>query len=383
MISKSANRSIWRRRIAIAKQSSLLSVIVWSASLALYGQSLQSSGTSVTIHTEDARATLLALQNPSLTLEEAQSIAAMHGNQGVIRKLQEFRVASTTESFASALLAIAHGTRVTSVPEVALGLDRAKQKSQKLITLLNEIQMDPKRFQGAIEDRIRLFTPANAGLHLEGYIVAAGDGAGYTFGGTDFFLNIGLADDMSVARSTTTHELYHAVQAAYAADRQRIFRETPGVAQVVCTEEERLFASLYEEGTARFVEDTSLLSQSKSEAAAQILTDFREGVGQVHNGTILLDMSLDALEARNRLSFDDIYPIGFLGHGALYGVGYVMARDLANDSGRQAIIDLLREPPETFVLRYTQLAKYGIDDDHPALGKSTVAAARRLADACR
>jgi hypothetical protein len=307
----------------------------------------------------------------------------MHGNQGVIRKLQEFRIASTTESFANALLAVAHGTRVTSVPEVALGLDRAKQKSQKLITLLNAIQKDPKGFQGAIEDRIRLFTPANAGLHLEGYIVAAGDGAGYTFGTTDFFLNIGLADDMLVARSTTTHELYHAVQAAYAADRHRIFRETPGVAQIVCTEEERLFASLYEEGTARFVEDTSLLSQSKSEAAAQILTDFKEGVGQVHNGTILLDMSLDALEARNRLTFDDIYPIGFLGHGALYGVGYVMARDLVNDNGSQAIIGLLREPPETFVLRYAQLAKYGIDDDHPALGKSTVAAARSLAVACR
>jgi hypothetical protein len=43
--------------------------------------------TTVTIHTDDARATLLAMQNPSLTREDAATIAMMHGNQGVLRKL--------------------------------------------------------------------------------------------------------------------------------------------------------------------------------------------------------------------------------------------------------------------------------------------------------
>jgi hypothetical protein len=70
MMIKGAIRSLWRHRIAITKQSALLSVIMSSASLALYGQSLQSLGTSVTIQTEDARATLLALRNPRLTLEK-------------------------------------------------------------------------------------------------------------------------------------------------------------------------------------------------------------------------------------------------------------------------------------------------------------------------
>jgi len=34
----------------------------------------------VTIHTADARATLLAMQNPSLTHEEATTIVKMHGS---------------------------------------------------------------------------------------------------------------------------------------------------------------------------------------------------------------------------------------------------------------------------------------------------------------
>ena len=142
---------------------------------------------SVKIHTEDARATLIALQNPNLSLDEALSAARMVGNQGVIRKLQEFRIAATTQSFANALYESAHGTRATRISEIAIGFDRVKLKSQELLTILGEIEANPKTFQRAIEDRIRLFTPDHADIHLEGYVVAAGDGGGYAFGGTEFF----------------------------------------------------------------------------------------------------------------------------------------------------------------------------------------------------
>jgi hypothetical protein len=60
--------------------------------------------TTVTIHTDDARATLLAMQNPSLTREDAATIAMMHGNQGVLRKLHEWKIPATTETFANALI---------------------------------------------------------------------------------------------------------------------------------------------------------------------------------------------------------------------------------------------------------------------------------------
>jgi hypothetical protein len=60
--------------------------------------------TTVTIHTDDARATLLAMQNPSLTGEDAATIAKMHGNQGVLRKLREWKIPASTETFANALI---------------------------------------------------------------------------------------------------------------------------------------------------------------------------------------------------------------------------------------------------------------------------------------
>ena len=60
--------------------------------------------TTVTIHTDDARATLLAMQNPSLTGEGAATIAKMQGNQGVLRKLREWKIPASTETFANALI---------------------------------------------------------------------------------------------------------------------------------------------------------------------------------------------------------------------------------------------------------------------------------------
>ncbi len=363
-----------------------LPIILVYTSAVLIGQqpqSLKPEEPSFTLHTEDARATLAAVRNPTLTHEEAMSVARRYGNQGVVRKLQEFKIASTTENFADALYASAHNERVTTLPEVALGFDGIKLKSLKLQTLLDQIETNPKAFQVEIQNRIRLFAPAHANIHLQGYVVAAGDGAGYAFGTMDFFLNIGIADDFQVAKRTAIHELYHSIQGAYAAARARKFNRSQSAPPSACANEQLLFANLYEEGTARFVEDTSLLSQSQSEAAEHILADFNDSVRRGHASAALLDMSVDSMEAHDPLPYDDIYEVGFLGHGLIYGIGYIMARDIAEDGGRQAIVELLSEPSYTFVSRYTHSAKYGTDNQHPLLGRSTVAAAESLAAGCK
>jgi hypothetical protein len=310
-------------------------------------------------------------------------IASMHGNQGVIRKLQEFRIPSTTESFAAALYASAHGQNAATLAESALGFERLKPKAHEVSALLDEIDADPVGFQKAIETRIRMFTPAQSNVHLDGYVVSAGDGAGYAFGGTDFFLNIGLADDIIVAKSTTTHELYHAVQGAYAKQRVADLRRTQGDDRQHCVEVERLFESLYEEGSARYVEDPSLLAQSKSEAALHIVADVNEGIVHVQTGVTLLEMSVTALDGATALSYDDVYEVGFLGHGVLYGIGYVMAKDIVESDGKQGLAICLKRPVSEFVMRYVRLKQYGSDTNHPRLGVNTVAAAERLGTGCK
>lgn len=339
--------------------------------------------TTVVIHTDDARATLLAMQNPALSHEDAIKIAKMHGNQAVLRKLHEFKIPSTTEDFANALYASAHGQPVTKPTEKAILLDMVKPKAPQLFALVEEIERDPKEFQDSIEQRIAMYSPSNADIHLEGYVVAAGDGGGYTFGDTDFFLNVGMMDDFILAKSTTTHELYHAVQGAFATVRAIKFDTAQGRVQQACANEDHLFANLYEEGSAMYVEDISLVTKSHAAMAARMQADMDEGLAHLDNSSTLLEMSVLALNAAEPVPYDDVYDVGFFGHGVLYNVGYAMAKAIVDSDGAQGLAAFLKEPPEKFVLRYTQLPSYGTDKDHPRLGPNTVAAANRMLSECK
>ncbi len=137
---------------------------------------------AVRMNTDSAKAVLEAMQNPALSHDEALKIARMRGNQGIIRKLNEFKIPATAESFADALYAAAHGEQVTDSTEKSFYFDTVKPKVPQLLELIKQIETNPQAFQTSIEQRIALFTPPNANIHLDGYIVAGGDGGGYAFG---------------------------------------------------------------------------------------------------------------------------------------------------------------------------------------------------------
>ena len=262
--------------------------------------------------------------------------------------------------------------------------DKVQPKERQLLALLDAIDANPSSFQQSIEERIAMFTPPGSDLHLEGYVVAGGDGGGYAFGGTDFFLNIGFNDDLLLAKSTTMHEMYHAVQGAFAADRGVKMDSAKGDARRSYVETEQLFANLYEEGSAMYVGQPGLiLPQSNSPTAARMLADINDGMSHLHNSSTLLEMSVVALSAGQSVPYDDVYDVGFFGHGVLYDIAYEMARDIVDANGPQGLAEFLKQPPYRFVLRYRQLSKYGKDDAHPRLGEHTVSAAERLANGYR
>ena len=69
----------------------------------------------VTLDTQSAKAVLKALKNSALTRSEALAVAALPGNQGLIRKAVSYKIAATTETFADALVASAHGAPLEAV----------------------------------------------------------------------------------------------------------------------------------------------------------------------------------------------------------------------------------------------------------------------------
>lgn len=257
-----------------------------------------------------------------------------------------------------------------------------KPKASQLLELARQIEANPETFQASIEKRIGLFTLPSSDIRLQGYIVAGGDGGGYAFGGTDFYLNIGFTDDIVLAKSVTTHELYHAAQGAFA-DKRGPAAEAAGMTlSPACASTARLFASLYEEGTATYVEDISLLPQSHSESATRKLADMTDGLRHIHDSATLLELSVIGLKSANAVPYDDVYDVGFLGHGVLYNIGFVMAKAIVERDGPRGLAAFLKQPPFKFVLRYTLLPAYGMDKDHPKLGPNTIDAAIQLANGC-
>ena len=341
---------------------------------------------TVKINTDSAKAVLVALQNPSLSHEDSLAIAGMYGNQGIIQKLNEFKIPANTQSFADALYAAAHGAKVQDPTEGSFYFDSVKPKVPQLLALLDEISANPVNFQQAIERRIAMFTPRDADIHLQGYIVAGGDGGGYAFDGTDFFMNIGMDDDFVLAKIVTTHEMYHAVQGAFAKERDGLAnaatsRKRP--TEQSCSDTAQLFGDLYREGSATYVEDFSLLASSHAEVAQRQQIDMNDGLLHIHTSASLLEMSVISLDAVKAVPYDDVYDVGFYGHGTLYSIGYVIAKAIAEDDGPQALAGYLKKPSSQFLLRYTQLPKYGLDQNHPKLGLNTLAAVNRLANDCR
>lgn len=339
--------------------------------------------TTVTIHTEDARAILDAIRNPLLTHEQALRVVQMHGNQAIIRKLHEFKIQTTTKDFASALYKTAHGEPITELKERCYLFYLVTPKLPQIREVLKRIETHPKEFESVIEQRIAEFTPKGAQIHLDGYVLAAGDGGGYAFGGTDFYMNIGMVDDYLLAREITTHELYHAVQGAYKNQRHWNNDATDPKEKASCDATYRLFSNLYEEGTATYVGNVSLIRQSHAELAEKILTDLDDGLGNLKSVSSLLELSVTSLNAPNPVPYDEVYNVGFFGHAVLYSIAYAMAQSIAEADGPQGLTDLLTQPSYQFILRYTQLPKYGLDRNHPKLGPNTIAAANLLATSCK
>jgi Putative zinc dependent peptidase (DUF5700) len=343
-------------------------------------------GMTVTVNTDSAKAVLDALQDPQVSHETCLKVATMPGNQGIIRKTIEFKVTANNQVFADALYDAAHGIPVTDPEKRIYDFDTVKQETSELRSLLHEIEAHPENFQKQVERRIMLFTPAGVNLNLEGYVVTGGDAGGYAFGSTDFYLDVARVDELLDAQSVTTHELYHAVQGAFEKDRGTLAELPPPAdmppAQQACLKTAHLFSNLYEEGSATYVADVSLLDHVHSEGGLRQKADLEYGVKHFPWGASLLDMSVLSFRGDHAMAYDDVYSVDFFGHGVLYSVAYVMAKAIAEQEGPQGLTAYLKRPPYEFVLGYTKLPAYGKDKDHPVLGPNTIAATEELAKGC-
>jgi hypothetical protein len=222
-------------------------------------------GQEVTLDFSSSKAVLRALKNPSLDRAEALSVAGLPGNQGLIRKANSYHIAATTETFAEALLASAHGAPLDTPSANSLGFDRLKQKADDLAALIAKIEARPDEFQAWVVERVGRFSPTSSNVRISGYLVVGGNSGGFAFDEPKFYLNLSYFDEFETAKVVLAHELYHAVQSVYSVDKDETWLKPESATargkahQQMCANLANLFADLYQEGSASYVGDPMLL----------------------------------------------------------------------------------------------------------------------------
>ncbi len=340
----------------------------------------------VTVDSASARAVLRSVQDAALTSEQAQQVCSLPGNQGLIRKENSYGRSATTRNCADALLAAAQG----KAPDQAFrfNFQAIKPRAVELTALLDKIDANPVAFQQWVTTRVNQFSPPNAKVAISGYLVVGGVSGGFAFGKPEFYLNLAYFSDFDVARVVMAHELYHAVQGAYAPHQEAWWSKQDaqnGRDQALaqqCSTTYDYFDALYQEGTASYVGDPFLLRNANGAEARKMVSEMDEGLARLGDSVTLLELSITGLDAPKPVPFDSVYALGFYVPEIEYKLGYVMAKAIASDHGEAAITALLQQPSYAFTDAYISLPKYGKDSDHPKLGPNTIAAVRRLQAGC-
>ncbi len=357
----------------------LLRLVIGLLASLLAVTSAQGTELKLTIDASAAKAVLDALENPKLDKAQALEIAALPGNQGLIRKAISYGRKADTASFAAALVAAAHGDDQAADPS-KFDFARVRPHIAQLRIVIADLENPTTGLTEAAKRRIALYTPAGLDAAITGYFVVGGTSGGFAFGDPQFFLNLDFFPDAQLATTILQHELYHAVQGAAAPPPTRRAAITKCVARIGAPLHiDDLFGSLAQEGTASAVGDVLALPKGGTGPAADERKKVARSVGMISRSVTLLELSTHAVATR-AMDFDSIYDLGFYGDEILYALGYVMAKAIEREQGPQAIAALLRDPTgASLIQRYRQLKDYGTSADAPALGAKTLYWANRIA----
>ena len=312
-------------------------------------------------------------------MAEALRIAALPGNQGLIRKARSYGRPGTQELFANALMAAARRDDAAADPgKFRFGpvRDHAAQIRRTLAAL-----EDPSaNLLTTAKARIAGFTPAGVSGHVTGYLIVGGTSGGFAFGDPQFFLNLERFPSAALAATIMQHELFHAVQGLARSGRHASAPDLTCMAQIPKSKElAQLFDALETEGSASLVGDVAAIPAGTDAESDKERAKALRNVGQVSASITLLELSTHALTTGAQVSYDDVYALGFYGDEVLYTLGYVMARAIAAEEGKGAIAELTGQPGALFVQRYRRLKSYGKSHTVPVLFPATLRSADQLA----
>jgi hypothetical protein len=286
-----------------------------------------------------------AIGRPSLSEAEANGLLENRGIAAMVKKTGVFSPSSTPEAFVADMRSFVATHRY---PTGDFALDWIYKHRDAVRALVRELRAGENTMRTRMIERLSRHAPRTGAVTITVYFVAGGMSDGFVLDDDPelaMFVALEKASgDRDGVEQNVTHELYHVLQKASAA-------ETPGAVAFAATLKQQpplqqLLATTLWEGTANFAADAREAHYVRNLAPDRIREHFRvfdSVVGDLDKGAI---------------DWDAAYRAGFTGEDArFYFVGLEMARALAAARGPGYFEELFDRPPTRFFRDYVALTK--------------------------
>ncbi|HEY0615632.1 MAG TPA: DUF5700 domain-containing putative Zn-dependent protease [Candidatus Elarobacter sp.] len=295
------------------------------------------------------KATVDALEDPSLTLGRARAVAALPGPRATIAQTSRFDKAATAERYAESLLAAAHGSAAAGDP---FAFDAVAAKKAEIAALTAIIARSPETFMAPVLQRDLAYSPQNANVLVHVVPVLGGTSDGWSRGDTFYIALHYFGNDVPALQSLLAHECYHVIQSSV---RSRATGPEPSERARAAL---ALFRSLEDEGTASLVGDPAAFPGDG--AYSRFLKQkYRRNENRIVEAFELFTSLLYRTYSDESASPNALYDLGFSGtwDSSAYFVGYRMAKVIERYRGRVAIGGLIATAsPLDFVRAYAEIA---------------------------
>lgn len=213
--------------------------------------------------------------------------------------------------------------------------------------LVRELEaIDGSDTQPAAVDLIAAYTPNSVSFRGRAVVMVGTPSCGGWSGDPDVYLDLTcLQKDPNGLLSLAAHEIYRLVQARFAFDASGSHPRT------------RLLSKMLLDGSATSVADL----EKVAELGPDTKTALRGAKTHARRATLsfdLLDMLAQVLADPSEDDYDRAYALGLseVSGAPLRGVGAQIFRTVERTHGREAVVCLLKEPPEAMLRAYQGIA---------------------------
>jgi hypothetical protein len=319
---------------------------------------------NISIDFQSARAVADLLSRKRVADADLNRVAALFGNQQLIRKAARNNPTVTAETFKQTLRGAIENQ---SFAEDPFEWQTVKRNLPEIRLLVARIEKEQNALFANLENLLQPYVPVDLKVDATAVLLVGGGSLGFTLSDDqNFYVALHkIGGDYEGLKYIVAHELYHSIQTLGREKRIASLKAVKPPDNV--RNSLIIIESAYVEGTATLV-GSSLGAKNLKQFGQSRQDEYKKNLARSRQNFALFEALLFQAYHDPNANLQQLYNIGFTTafDETLYYVGYQMARDIEKYQGKQAIAALVGKNPLELFNLYVELYKKNND---PALLK--------------